>query len=167
MSCARAKMRSIIVNYWLLTFLAVVLLRHCKSVCDEKERLVAQKEKAIFQLQSSVTQKEQIIARLQRSLSAASYTCHVSGPGQNVTAELQSVDQSSVVPTTVSMRSPSQYEVSYTVLSRGQHKLHVRLNGSEVSGSHFNITVYPDPTQLGTPVKVVTDRIEKTLGYCH
>ena len=171
MSCARAKMKSIIVNYWLLTFLAVVLLRHCKNVCDEKERL-----------QSFVAQKEQIIIELQRSLIAASYTCHVSGPGlsatanypthvivelsdasgqpcslrQNVTAELQSVDQSSVVPATVSMRSLSQYEVSYTALSRGQHKLHVRLNGSEVRGSPFNITVYPDPTQLGTPVRVVT-----------
>ena len=50
------------------------------------------------------------------------------------------------------MRSPSQYEVSYTALSRGQHELHVRLNVSEVSGSPFNITVYPDPTQLGTPL---------------
>ena len=146
------------------------------------ERSLAQKEWNITQLQSSLKEKEQIIAQLQWSLIAASYTCHVSGPGlsatanypthvivelsdasgqpcslrQHVTAELQSVDQSSVVPTTVSVRSPSQYEVSYTALSRGQHKLHVRLNSSEVSGSPFNITVYPDPTQLGTPVRVVT-----------
>ena len=146
------------------------------------ERSLAQKEWNITQLQSSLKEKEQIIAQLQWSLIAASYTCHVSGPGlsatanypthvivelsdasgqpcslrRNVTAELQSVGQSSVVPTTVFTRSPSQYEVSYTALSRGQHKLHVRLNGSEVSGSPFSITVYPDPTQLGTPVRVVT-----------
>ena len=147
-----------------------------------------------------------------RSLSAASYTCHVSGPGlsatanypthvivelsdasgqpcslrQNVTAELQSVDQSSVVPTSFSVaevqladtseplattgrwpwskkkptpaatRSVCQYKVFYTALGSGQHKLHVRLNGSEVSGSPFNIIVYRYPTQLGTPLKVVT-----------
>ena len=59
-------------------------------------------------------------------------------------------------PTPAAARSVCQYKVSYTALSRGQHKLHVRLNGSEVSGSPFNITVYPDPTQLGTPVTVVT-----------
>ena len=147
-----------------------------------------------------------------RSLSAASYTCHVSGPGllatanypthvivelsdasgqpcslrQNVTAELQSVDQSSVVstsfsvaevqladtseplattgrwpwskkePTPAATRSVCQYKVFYTALDSGQHKLHVRLNSSEVSGSPFNIIVYPYPTQLGTLVKVVT-----------
>ena len=185
---------------------------------EERERHSNEERKHIQLL----AEKDQIINEL-RSLSTASYTCHVSGPGlsatanypthvivelsdasgqpcslrQNVTAELQSVDQSSVaevqstdtseppatwrwpwskkksqtsttgaerqstgkssvVPTTVSVRSPSQYEVSYTALSRGQHKLHVRLNGSEVSGSPFNITVYSDPTQLGTPVRVVT-----------
>ena len=52
--------------------------------------------------------------------------------------------------------SPSQYEVSYTAVSRGQHKLHVRLNDEEINGSPFTITVYPDPTQLGHPVRVVT-----------
>ena len=52
--------------------------------------------------------------------------------------------------------SPSRYEVSYTAISRGQHKLHVRLNDIEISGSHFTMTVYPDPTQLAHPVRVVT-----------
>ena len=174
---------------------------------EERERLLNEERKHIQLL----AEKDQIIIEL-RSLPASSYTCHVSGPGlsatanypthvivelsdasgqpcslrQHVTAELQSVDQSSVVPTSLSVaevqladtseplattgrwpwskkkptpaaaRSVCQYKVSYTALSRGQHKLHVRLNGSEVSGSPFNITVYPDPTQLGTPVRVVT-----------
>ena len=52
--------------------------------------------------------------------------------------------------------SPSRYEVSYTAVSRGQHKLHVRLNDKEINGSPFTITVYPDPTQLGRPERVVT-----------
>ena len=57
----------------------------------------------------------------------------------------------------VAMISPSRYEVSYTAVRRGQHKLHVRVNGSEINGSPFTITVYPDPTQLGSPVRIVTD----------
>ena len=181
----------------------------------EKEQLSRRHQQVETQLRDRhiqlLAEKDQIINEL-RSLSAASYTCHVSGPGlsatanypthvivelsdasgqpcslrQNVTAELQSVDQSSVVQTSLSVaevqladtseptgrwpwskRKPQpsppaaaryvyQYEVSYTALSRGQHKLHVRLNGSEVSGSPFNITVYPDPTQLRTPVRIVT-----------
>ena len=156
-----------------------------KEIQDEREQHLYEERKHIQLL----AEKDQINEL--RSLPAASYTCHVSGPGlsatanypthvivelsdasgqpcslrQNVTAELQSVDPSgrwpwskrkSQISTTVSMRSPSQYDVSYTALSRGQHKLHVRLNSSVVSGSPFNITVYPDPFQLSPPVRVAT-----------
>ena len=65
-------------------------------------------------------------------------------------------DQPPAIDATVAMISPSRYEVSYTAVRRGQHKLHVRVNGSEINGSPFTITVYPDPTQLGSPVRVVT-----------
>ena len=85
---------------------------------------------------------------------------------QNVTAELVLQSTSSqATPTsnarqpsaTVAVISPSRYEVSYTAVRRGPHKLHVRVNGSEISGSPFTITVYSDPTQLGSPVRVVKD----------
>ena len=59
----------------------------------------------------------------------------------------------------VAMISPSRYEVSYTAVRRGPHKLHVRVNGSEINGSSFTMTVYPDPTQLGSPVRVVKQLI--------
>ena len=52
--------------------------------------------------------------------------------------------------------TPSRYEVSYTAVSRGQYKLHVQVNDRKISGSPFTITVYPDPTQLGHPVRTVT-----------
>ena len=53
--------------------------------------------------------------------------------------------------------SPSRYKLSYTAVSRGQHKLRVRVSGREINGSPFAMTVYPDPTQLCHPVRVVTD----------
>ena len=82
---------------------------------------------------------------------------------QNVTAQLELVTEAT--PTTPSRKvglavvvtSPSRYEVSYTAVSRGQHKLHVQVNDREINGSPFTVTVYPDPTQLGHPVRVVTD----------
>ena len=83
---------------------------------------------------------------------------------QNVTAQLEHIPQTTptsqsrkIARVAVSMMSPSRYEVSYTAVSRGQHKLHVQVNDREINGSPFTITVYPDPTQLGRPVRVVTD----------
>ena len=96
---------------------------------------------------------------------------------QNITTELQpsqatptstswwlwskkpasTTDQLPAISAAVAVISPSRYEVSYTAVSRGQHKLHVRVNGREINGSPFTMTVYPDPTQLGRPVRVVTD----------
>ena len=98
---------------------------------------------------------------------------------QNITAQLELIPQATptnqalATPTraikwpwfkkapekcvSVTMTTPSQYKVSYTAVSRGQHKLHVQVNDREINGSPFTITVYFDPTQLGHPVRVVTD----------
>ena len=53
-------------------------------------------------------------------------------------------------------KSPSRYEMTYTPVSRGRHKLHVQVNDKEINGSPFTVTVYPDPKQLGHPVRTVT-----------
>ena len=79
----------------------------------------------------------------------------------NVTAQLELVPKATRTTTnesrvSVAMTSPSQYEVSYTPVSRGQHKLHVQVNDREINGSPFTVTVYPDPRQLGHPVRTVT-----------
>ena len=84
---------------------------------------------------------------------------------QKVTAQLELISKATPISSSrkppavraaVTTTSPSQYEVSYTAISRGQHKLHVQLNDIEINGSPFTMTVYPDPTQLAHPVRVVT-----------
>ena len=70
---------------------------------------------------------------------------------------LSRTDQPPAIDAAVTMVSLSQYEVSYTAVRRGQHKLHIQVNGIEINGSPFTITMYPDPTQLGSPVRVATD----------
>ena len=58
----------------------------------------------------------------------------------------------------VTATSPSQYKVSYTAVSRGQYKLHIRINDKEMDGSPLNTTVYPDPNQLARrpiPLRVI------------
>ena len=98
-------------------------------------------------------------------------------PPLNITAQLQLVSkttptsQPEATPTrtrwpwskkqpvqhvSVAMTSPSQYKVSYTPVSRGQHKLHIQVNDREMNGSPFTVTVCPDPRQLGLPVRAVT-----------
>ena len=56
----------------------------------------------------------------------------------------------------VTMTTPSRYEVTYTPVSRGRHKLHVQVNDKQINGSPFTVTVYPDPKQLGHPVRTAT-----------
>ena len=95
----------------------------------------------------------------------------------NVTAQLEPISKATptdqqatpseqatpLVATPVSSRwplfrkSPSRYKVMYTPVSRGRHKLHVQVNDKEINGSPFTVTVYPDPKQLGHPVRTVTD----------
>ena len=96
----------------------------------------------------------------------------------NITAQLQLVSKTTptshpeATPTrtkqpvqhvSVAMTSPSRYKVSYTPVSRGQRKLHVQVNYREINGSPFTVTVYPDPRQLGLPVKTVTG-LNKPFG---
>ncbi|CAI8053090.1 Ankyrin repeat domain-containing protein 29, partial [Geodia barretti] len=91
----------------------------------------------------------------------------------NVTAQLELIskttptNQPEATPTSLTVATPasrwpqsreppSQYKVSYTPVSRGQHKLHVQVNDREINGSPFTVTVYSDPRQLGHPVRTVT-----------
>ena len=79
----------------------------------------------------------------------------------NVTAQLEPF--SKATPTresrnlVVTVATPSRYKVTYTPVSRGRHKLHVQVGDKEINGSPFTVTLYPDPKQLGHPVRTVTD----------
>lgn len=86
---------------------------------------------------------------------------------QSVTAKLELVskatltspskNRSTAIYVEVTMISPSRYELSYESLHRGQFVLHITVNGRKINGSPFPVTVYPDPTQLGFPVRIITD----------
>ena len=85
----------------------------------------------------------------------------------NITAQLEPISKATptnhqATPTresrnlVVTVATPSRYEVTYTPVSRGRHKLHIQVNYKEINGSPFTVTVYPDPKQLGHPVRTVT-----------
>ena len=62
---------------------------------------------------------------------------------------------SSVTKATVVQKSPSTYGVTYTLTTRGRHELCVSVNNDEIQGSPFRVVVYPYPTQLHQPVRVI------------
>ena len=59
---------------------------------------------------------------------------------------------------TIDQKTAGTYLVSFTAVSRGEHKLHIQIDGVEVGGSPCNITVFPDPNQLRKPVGEVPHR---------
>ena len=50
------------------------------------------------------------------------------------------------------------YRISFMAVSRGEHQLHIRINGVEIEGSPCNITLYPNPNQLRKPIGEIPNR---------
>ena len=71
-----------------------------------------------------------------------------------LTTTLRSLVDGSVVETTQTRKDEATYEVQYTATQRGRHQLSVAVNGVEIHGSPFAVSIKP-PTQLGTPVQVI------------
>ena len=73
-----------------------------------------------------------------------------------VVSELKSLRDGSVVKCTVNQSGPGEYNIKCTPTVRGYHKLTVSVDGQQVGGSPFSVSVSISPTQLGKPVKVWT-----------
>ena len=74
---------------------------------------------------------------------------------QMVEAELKSSVNGSVVRAKVVPKSGGVYKVIYTTGVRGRHTLVVKVNGTEIAGSPFQVFAKIHPTQLGKPVRVL------------
>ena len=73
-----------------------------------------------------------------------------------VVSELKSLRDGSVVKCTVDQSGPGEYNIKYTPTVRGRHELTVSVDGQQIEGSPFSVSVSISPTQLGKPVKVWT-----------
>ena len=82
---------------------------------------------------------------------------------QQVTAELGSLVDSSVIPASVAHKTPDIYEVSYQPNTRGRHDLSVRVNDVPVQGSPFLVYARQAPHLLGRPVRVIYDLTEPCM----
>ena len=82
---------------------------------------------------------------------------------QVVEAELKSVVNDSVVHAKVTSKGRGVYEVTYTPKVRGRYTLIVKVNGTQIAGSPFQVFTKIHPTQLGEPVRVV-ERVKSPWG---
>ena len=73
-----------------------------------------------------------------------------------VVSELKSLWDGSVVKCAVHQLGPGEYNIRYTPTVRGHHELTVSVDGQQVEGSPFSMSVSISPTELGKPVKVWT-----------
>ena len=74
---------------------------------------------------------------------------------QLVKAEVVSNANDSIVHTEVIPKLGGVYEVTYTPEVRGRHTVVVKVNGTQISGSPFQVLAKLHPTQLGKPVRIV------------
>ena len=75
---------------------------------------------------------------------------------QAVEGELNSLVDGSLVRIKGTQKKEGVYEMVYTPRIRGRHQLAVTVNGEQVAGSPFTVCVKIPPTQLGTPVRVIS-----------
>ena len=74
---------------------------------------------------------------------------------QVVKAELKSLVTDSVIHSNVTPTERGVYEITYTPKIRGRHTLIVKVNGTQIDGSPFQVLAKIHPTKLGEPVRVV------------
>ena len=75
---------------------------------------------------------------------------------QAVEGELNSLVDGSLVRIKGTQKKEGVYEMVYTPRIRGRHQLAVTVNGNQIAGSPFTVCVKIPPTQLGTPVRVIS-----------
>ena len=49
----------------------------------------------------------------------------------------------------------SKYELQYQPATRGEHQLHIRINGKNIKGSPYTVAVIPSPDSLGKAVRSI------------
>ena len=117
----------------------------------------------LCQAQASITQllivKKIELASENRvnALSEAILTTRGSKRKVDVKAQVKSLYNGSIIKCTVDETGQSYYSIRYTPTVRGRHELTVSVDGQQVAGSPFPVSVSIHPTQLGKPVKFFSD----------
>ena len=78
-----------------------------------------------------------------------------STPVETVICELVSEISGEKRDCSVKKTEDSQYEISYKPTRRGRYQLHIKVEGENIKGSPFPVTVKLPVQELGTPIKTI------------
>ena len=77
-------------------------------------------------------------------------------PVKGLAAELVRITNATRAECQVTRAGGSKYEIQYQPATRGQHQLHIRINGKNIKGSPYTVMVaMPSPKSLGKPVRSI------------
>ena len=76
-------------------------------------------------------------------------------PVKGLSTELVSCKTNIKVECQVRQVGESKYEVQYQPVTRGQHQLHIRINGKSIKGSPHTVVARPSLQSLGKPVRTI------------
>ena len=76
-------------------------------------------------------------------------------PVKGLAAELVRITNATRAECQVRRAGGSKYEIQYQPATRGQHQLHIRINGKNIKGSPYTVVAMPSPKSLGKPVRSI------------
>ena len=76
-------------------------------------------------------------------------------PPEGLAAELVRITNATRAECQVRRVGGSKYEIQYQPATRGQHQLHIRINGKNIKGSPYTVAAMPSPKSLGKPVRSI------------
>ena len=76
-------------------------------------------------------------------------------PVKGLSNELVSCKANTKVECQVRRVGDSKYELQYQPVTRGQHQLHIRINGKSIKGSPYTVVAMPSLQSLGKPVRTI------------
>ena len=76
-------------------------------------------------------------------------------PVKDLAAELVRIMSATRAECQVRRAGGSKYEIQYQPATRGQHQLHIRINGKNIKGSPYTVVAMPSPKSLGKPVRSI------------
>ena len=76
-------------------------------------------------------------------------------PVKGLSTELVSCKANTKAECQVRRVGESEYELQYQPVTRGQHQLHVRINGKSIKGNPYTVVAMPSLQSLGKPVRTI------------
>ncbi len=126
------------------------------SCADDLQKLFQNKTRLTFDCPIKFKLIEKKAAKVNQE-SEFSLRTNLSTKGKYaVECQLKSLSKGSIVKCKVDLIKGNEYRICFTPSVHGHHELPVIANGQEVAGSPFPVFVSIDPTQLSSPVRVIT-----------